>query len=114
MLPNVAGLASTRRQIFAYSLLIAPVGVLPWPLGYVSAGYGVVATALGAGFVWYAWKVPRHAGRRPGHEARQALFGYSLLYLFAIFAAYFAISSSPRLWPDDGDRGKRQDRRARA
>src|SRR5690348_14560795 len=30
MMPNVAGQASTRRQIFAYSLILAPVGVLPW------------------------------------------------------------------------------------
>src|SRR5580692_8112352 len=30
MMPNVAGPASTRRQILAYSLLLAPIGVLPW------------------------------------------------------------------------------------
>jgi len=30
MMPNVAGEASTRRQIFVYSLLLAPIGVLPW------------------------------------------------------------------------------------
>ncbi|MPT25060.1 MAG: protoheme IX farnesyltransferase, partial [Starkeya sp.] len=29
MMPNVAGPASTRRQIFAYALLLAPVGVAP-------------------------------------------------------------------------------------
>ena len=38
---------------------------LPWVLGYATAGYGVVAAALGAGFVWYAWKVLQHARRRP-------------------------------------------------
>ncbi|RVD35656.1 protoheme IX farnesyltransferase, partial [Mesorhizobium sp. M4A.F.Ca.ET.020.02.1.1] len=31
MMPNVAGQPSTRRQIFAYSLILPPVGVLPWP-----------------------------------------------------------------------------------
>src|SRR5215203_502619 len=55
MMPNVAGLASTRRQIFAYALVIWPVGVLPSLVGSASAGYGIVAFGLGAAFAWYAW-----------------------------------------------------------
>ncbi|PBC11655.1 heme o synthase [Mesorhizobium sp. WSM3859] len=88
MMPNVAGHASTRRQIFAYALILAPVGVLPWALGYTTAGYGVVSAALGAGFVWYAWKVLGMADDDRAMKPAKALFGYSLLYLFAIFAAY--------------------------
>ncbi|MBZ9733249.1 heme o synthase [Mesorhizobium sp. CA18] len=88
MMPNVAGHASTRRQIFAYALILAPVGVLPWALGYTTAGYGVVSAALGAGFVWYAWKVLAMADGDRAMKPAKALFGYSLLYLFAIFAAY--------------------------
>ena len=88
MMPNVAGQASTRRQIFAYALILAPVGVLPWALGYTTAGYGVVSAALGAGFVWYAWKVLAMADDDRAMKPAKALFGYSLLYLFAIFAAY--------------------------
>jgi len=43
MMPNVAGETSTRRQIFAYSLLLAPIGVLPWVLDFASGFYGVVS-----------------------------------------------------------------------
>ena len=75
--------ASTRRQIFAYALIVAPVGVLPWLLGFASAGYGVVAAALGAGFVWYAWKVLRMPDGDRAMQPAKALFAYSLLYLFA-------------------------------
>ena len=57
MMPNVAGQASTRKQIFAYSLLLAPIGVLPWAFGFASGFYGIVSAALGAGFIWHAWKV---------------------------------------------------------
>ena len=88
MMPNVAGHVSTRRQIFAYALILAPVGVLPWALGYTTAGYGVVSAVLGAGFVWYAWKVLAMADDDRVMKPAKALFGYSLLYLFAIFAAY--------------------------
>ncbi|WP_442578654.1 heme o synthase [Mesorhizobium sp. ASY16-5R] len=90
MMPNVAGVASTRRQIFAYALVVAVVGVLPWLLGYVGAGYGVVAAVLGAGFVWYAWQVLRMADADRVMRPAKMLFAYSLLYLFAIFAAYLA------------------------
>src|ERR1700728_4062198 len=34
MLPVVAGEAATRRQIVIYTLILAPLGVTPWLLGY--------------------------------------------------------------------------------
>lgn len=92
MMPNVAGAASTRRQIFAYALVLAPVGVLPWCLGYAGAAYGLAAALLGAGFVWYSWKVLLMPDGDRAMKPAKALFGYSLLYLFAIFAAYLADS----------------------
>ena len=45
---------------------------------------------LGAGFVWYAWKVLGMADDDRAMKPAKALFAYSLLYLFAIFAAYLA------------------------
>lgn len=98
MMPNVAGEASTRRQIFAYSLLLAPVGVLPWLLGYTTIGYGIVSLALGIGFVWYAWKVLRMPDSDRVMKPAKALFAYSLLYLFVIFAAYLADSVIERVF----------------
>ncbi|MDQ2635214.1 MAG: heme o synthase [Pseudomonadota bacterium] len=97
MMPNVAGEASTRRQIFAYTLLVAVVGVLPWFLGYATAGYGIVAAALGAGFVWYAWGVLTMPASDRAMKPAKALFGYSLLYLFVIFAAYLADAVAQRV-----------------
>jgi heme o synthase len=90
MMPNVAGQASTRRQIFAYALILAPVGILPWALGFTTSAYGAVSAVLGAGFVWYAWKVLGMADDDRAMKPAKALFGYSLLYLFAIFATYLA------------------------
>lgn len=85
MMPNVAGEASTKRQIFAYAILVAVSGVLPTVLGFASVYYGVVAAGLGFGFIWYAWRVlvVDDATMKPA----KSLFGFSVLYLFAIFAA---------------------------
>src|SRR6187397_776228 len=48
MLPVVAGMAETRRQILLYSLVLAPDGVSPWLLGTAGLAYGVVAILGGA------------------------------------------------------------------
>ena len=41
MLPVVAGVDNTRRQIFLYSLPMAAAAVAPWPLGLTGPVYGV-------------------------------------------------------------------------
>jgi heme o synthase len=95
MMPNVAGEPSTRRQIFAYALLLAPVAVLPWPLGFASPFYGAISAVLGACFVWRAWKV---LGAAPDdRKPAKLLFAYSILYLFAIFAALLVDSIATRV-----------------
>src|SRR5580692_10060869 len=48
MLPVVAGAEETRRQILLYTLVLAPLGLTPWLLGYAGLAYGVVAVATGA------------------------------------------------------------------
>jgi protoheme IX farnesyltransferase len=91
MLPVTAGLSATRRQIFAYSLVMALAAVAPWPLGLTGAVYGVAAAALSLGFV--ALSVPVLANRAAdpaGMAPEKRLFGFSILYLFALFAALVA------------------------
>ena len=41
MLPVVAGVENTRRQIFLYSLPMAAAAIAPWPLGLAGPIYGV-------------------------------------------------------------------------
>jgi protoheme IX farnesyltransferase len=83
MLPVVAGADETRRQILVYSLLLAPVGVSPWLLGYAGLGYGTVATLSGALMVALSWRL----WRVPSDQAANRLFAFSILYLFVLFAA---------------------------
>ncbi len=83
MLPVVAGEAATRRQIVLYTLILAPLGVAPWLLGYAGAAYGIVALATGAAMIVLALRV---RAERQGHIASKQLFGFSILYLFLLFA----------------------------
>jgi len=82
MLPVVAGDAATRRQILAYTLALVPVTLAPAAIGEAGLAYGVGAAGLGALFTVCAIRVMRETGMR----AAKQMFGFSILYLFAIFA----------------------------
>ena len=88
MLPVVAGDASTRRHIVFYTLLLVPIGIAPWPLGFAGALYGVIAVVTGAIMVLLAAQVLRE--RRPVESASKRLFAFSILYLFLLFATLLA------------------------
>jgi protoheme IX farnesyltransferase len=91
MLPVVAGEAATRRQILGYTLVLVPVTLLPWYLGLAGALYGGVAAVLGAVFVLRALAVWRNTATIAAEMApEKALFKFSLLYLFLMFAAFVA------------------------
>ena len=83
MLPVVAGSAETRRQILIYTLVLAPLGATPWLLGYAGPLYGVVALATGAAMVALALRVRSESA---GDAASKRMFGFSILYLFLLFA----------------------------
>ncbi|MFP6731483.1 MAG: heme o synthase [Alphaproteobacteria bacterium] len=83
MLPVVYGKDSTKRHIMAYSLALFPVALAPALLGLASPLYGVCASLLGGLFLIAAYRVLRQESDRP---ARQ-MFGYSIFYLFLIFAS---------------------------
>jgi heme o synthase len=83
MLPVVAGATETRRQILRYTLVLAPVGVAPWLLGYAGSLYGIAAALAGGAMVALAIRV---RGEARGHTASKQMFGYSILYLFLLFA----------------------------
>ena len=86
MLPVVAGMPNTRRQIFLYSLPMAAAAVAPWPLGLTGRVYGLCATILSLVFVALAGRVLANRASEPAQMApEKKLFAYSVFYLFALF-----------------------------
>jgi protoheme IX farnesyltransferase len=82
MMPVVAGAAETRRQILLYSMLLAPVGALPWLFGYAGLLYGLTAIAGGVLMIAFALKL----FQSPAEQAAKQLFAFSILYLFVLFS----------------------------
>jgi protoheme IX farnesyltransferase len=87
MLPNVAGVPATKNQIVVYAVLTAVVGIVPAFMGLASLGYGIVAAALGAIFIYCSIAVWRMPDGDVKMIPAKKLFGFSIFYLFAIFSA---------------------------
>ena len=98
MLPNVAGIATTKKQILLYAVLTAVIGIAPALSGLSSMAYGLFALCLGAALVWYAAGVFRMDEDDSKMVAAKKLFGYSILYLFVIFSALMIDRFIAALW----------------
>ena len=92
MLPVVAGGKETRRQIVLYTLVLVPLTLAPWILGFSGNVYAVAAAVLGAGFLISVWRVANDRQDPTGESLTndvpaRAAFKFSIAYLFILFAA---------------------------
>ena len=90
MLPVVRGGTATKRQMLLYTLLLAPLSLAPcflgmagWPL------YGSAAMVLNAMFIALALS----AMRDTTEVSAKRMFGFSIFYLFGLFAVLIADNS---------------------
>ena len=91
MLPVVAGVAATRRQILIYSVIMATAAVAPWAIGLTGWIYGLAATGLGIVFVAMAVAVARNRATEPSQmRPEKRLFAFSVVYLFVLFLSVVA------------------------
>ncbi|MSP01912.1 MAG: protoheme IX farnesyltransferase [Acetobacteraceae bacterium] len=92
MLPVVAGGKETRRQIAIYTLLLVPLTLLPWFVGFSGLVYAVAASVLGIGFLVSVFRVATDRQDETGvsltnDAPARAAFKFSIAYLFILFAA---------------------------
>ena len=88
MLPVVSGERTTRTQIGLYTIPMAAVAILPWPLGLTGAIYGIAAVLLTGWFALLAVRVAKRTTHADdAMKPEKALFKYSILYLFVMFGA---------------------------
>jgi heme o synthase len=90
MMPNVRGPDATRTQILLYTILLAPLGVLPALFGFGGLAYLAISALSGLWMLVLAWRVYRRREGEAAVKASWSLFGFSILYLFALFATLMA------------------------
>jgi protoheme IX farnesyltransferase len=84
MLPVVAGVTETTRQIAIYSVVLVATTLGMVPVAHLGPIYTVAAAVLGAWFIADAVRLRRTDGRP---AVAMALFKHSISYLALLFAA---------------------------
>ena len=92
MLPVVAGARETRRQILLYTIVLVPLTLIPFLMGFSGLLYGVSAGLLGLVFLQRVYRVVTDRQDAQGNSLTKdvpakAAFKYSVVYLFALFGA---------------------------
>ena len=83
MLPVTHGAEFTRLQILLYTILLVATTLLPFLIGMSGLFYLGCSMVLNAVFVRFAWQL----WRRYSDKLSKTTFGYSILYLAALFGA---------------------------
>jgi protoheme IX farnesyltransferase len=86
MLPVVAGVRETARQILLYSVLMVAISLILYPVTPMGPLYLGAAGVLGAVFLVEAWRLWQRV--EAGLDAKpMRLFHWSITYLTLLFAA---------------------------
>jgi len=88
MLPVVASMRRTTREIVMYTVLLVAVSLLFGPVAHLGLIYMITAAVLGGGFLFMTtrlWALAR-GDRATGRDAMR-VFSYSITYLTVLFVA---------------------------
>ena len=92
MMPVVAGARETKKQMLLYTFVLWPIALAPVWLGLVGVVYGALALVLSVLFTLAAVRVWYDAG----DVSAKRMFGFSILYLFLLFA-FMILDRAPGL-----------------
>jgi len=88
MLPLTNGIESTKINILVYSLLMLPVIILPYAIGFVSLVFLVPALMLTFYYNLLCFELYKFKKNKFSAKKAKSIFGYSILYLFLIFVIF--------------------------
>jgi len=87
MLPVTSGIQTTKLNIFIYSLILFPVAVSPFFFNFSGLVYFAISIILSGYYIFISYKLLKEKNSVNEKKLSKTLFGYSILYLFAIFTS---------------------------
>lgn len=88
MLPLTDGIEKTKLYIFVYSLLMLPVIIFPYLIGFSGFVYLVPAIILTVYYNIICYDLYKYKKNKFDLKKAKKVFGYSILYLFLIFVLF--------------------------
>ena len=86
MLPVTSGIKTTKFNILLYAFILFPVVVSPYFLNFYGLVYLVPAILLSSYYFYISYKLLKEKDPIIEKKLATKLFGYSILFLFMIFA----------------------------
>ena len=93
MLPLTDGIEKTKLYIFVYSLLMLPVIIFPYLIGFSGFVYLVPAIILTVYYNIICYDLYKYKKNKFDLKKAKKVFGYSILYLFLIFVLFLIDSA---------------------
>ena len=87
MLPVTSGVKTTKLNIFVYALLLFIIVLAPFFLEYFGLIYLLFSGILGFYYVFICYRLLRANETRLEKKIAKQIFGFSIFYLFMIFAS---------------------------
>jgi heme o synthase len=85
MLPVVSGVDFTKKNIFAYALILFPITILPFYFNFAGLVYLVPTIILGVFYIFLTFKLLKANNKKDIGKFSKKIFAFSILYLFLIF-----------------------------
>ncbi len=88
MLPLTSGVENTKKNILVYSILMLPVIILPYLIGFVGNIYLVSSVFLTIYYIYLCYELYNFKKNKFEILKAKKVFSYSILYLFLVFVLF--------------------------
>ena len=88
MLPLTNGIESTKLNIFIYSLIMLPIIIMPYVIGFVGLAFLIPSLILTFYYNFLCFELYNYKKNKFNAKKAKSIFGYSILYLFLIFVLF--------------------------
>ena len=87
MLPLISGVKVTKLNIFVYAALLFPIILVPFFLNYFGIIYLLISGTLATYYIYICHKLFRAQKSNLEKKIAKQVFGFSILFLFLVFAS---------------------------
>ena len=88
MLPLTSGVENTKKNILVYSILMLPVIILPYLIGFVGKIYLLSSVFLTIYYIYLCYELYNFKKNKFEITKAKKIFSYSILYLFLVFVLF--------------------------
>ena len=88
MLPLTSGIENTKINILIYSILMLPVVIAPYIIGFVGNIYLIISLILTFYYIFICYELYSFKKNKFEISKAKKVFSYSILYLFLLFVLF--------------------------